>query len=82
MAPMTRVADPPLTPDAALELVARLRNIEAVIGGFCQLAQEGVIGPDEALSRVEEALGMLARARGAAECALGRSRGSAHPVAG
>lgn len=57
---------------AAMRLFAEIRNAEAAIQGFCQLAGEGVISPREALEHVEQALEILGRARRLAETEAGR----------
>ena len=64
----------PVAPEpAAARLLGHVRNAEAAIRGFCQLAGDEVISAAEALQSVEEALGILSRARSVAEATLGRA---------
>jgi hypothetical protein len=62
---------------AVAELLARLRNAEAAISGYCQLAEEAVISPGEALASVEQALTLLASARERIEVAVRAADGRA-----
>ncbi|MHC4391135.1 MAG: hypothetical protein ACYS22_07425 [Planctomycetota bacterium] len=63
--------------DSHADACAQLRNAEAAIRGFCQLAGANMIPKEEALQAIEEALVILAEARARLEPAA-RARAASH----